>query len=106
MTNELQFRQESETILNQDKIWVDPVVGINAYMMLDENYALRFGGDYGGFGVASDSTWQAYGALDLSLTPKASFTLGYRGMAHNYDKGSFKYDIVMKGPMFGFNFKF
>jgi hypothetical protein len=107
VSNDLTVRRNgTEENYDQNDLWVDPIVGFNTMILLDEGYLFHLGGDYGGFDVSSSSTWQAWTAIDFSLTPKAAFSVGYRALSHDYESGDFKYNMNMRGPTLGFEFHF
>ena len=37
--------------------WVDPLVGVRAFVPITDNWSLQVQADVGGFGVGSTSTW-------------------------------------------------
>lgn len=84
--------------ISQTADWVDPFVGMRAfYNFTDRLYAVAKA-DIGGFGVGSDLTWQAYGALGWRFNKHVSTEIGYRHMDIDYssDKG-FAADMTMSG---------
>jgi len=86
--------------------WWDPIVGANLSLPLIKN-KLSFDGhfDIGGFGAASDFTWQAYPYLNWRISKPISMQLGYRWLGTDYENGSgasrFKYDVVLQGVQLG-----
>lgn len=88
--------------------WVDPFIGLRAcYRFTDRFYAIAKA-DIGGFGVSSDLTWSAYGALGCHLTKsgKTTVELGYKHLAIDYTRGGFTYDMATSGPMINMSLKF
>ena len=53
--------------------------------------------DVGGFGIGSEITWQAYGALGLQITRNIFSELGYRYLYSDYDTTSFIFQAAMHG---------
>jgi hypothetical protein len=90
--------------------WVDPVLVVRVKWPASEPWLLQLRGDFGGFGIGSDLTWQvqAYGGYRVSHLFQA--TVGYRVLDIDYETGSgqerFLYDITTSGPVarLGFNF--
>jgi hypothetical protein len=68
---------------------------------------LRF--DVGGFGIgdASDITWNLSGLINYKPWKHVGLIAGYRAMDVDYRTGSglsrFNYDVLMHGPILGFN---
>ena len=89
--------------------WTDPVIGGRWLWDFANRWTLVARGDIGGFGVGSDFTWQALGALDWQPFKHVSFIGGYRALYQDYEDGSgptlFKYDATLHGPLLGVNIK-
>lgn len=81
--------------------WVDPVVGVRGQAELAERWFFRYNGDIGGFGAASDLTWQVFCGFGLRVNEALSLGLGYRALGTDYSKGSFALDTVTHGPLLG-----
>ncbi len=86
--------------------WVDPVIGLRATVGLARGLSLTMLGDVGGFGVSSDSTWQALASIGYDVTSWVTLRAGYRHLKVDYDDGGFVYDVAMSGPIFGLGFRF
>jgi hypothetical protein len=99
--NLLPGRQEDAS-----ETWADPVVGVRGEVELGAGLHLFGLADVGGFGVSSDSTWQAMGALGYRLTDRIVARAGYRHLAVDYDDGGFVYDVDLSGPILGVSFRF
>lgn len=91
---------------DDDRIWVDPVVGFNSALYAAESVVFRLGGDVGGFTAASNLTWQGWASVGVRVGKKAGLHAGYRAIAHDYEDGDFTYDAVMRGPTLGLDFGF
>ncbi|MEY4388264.1 MAG: hypothetical protein RLY20_3547 [Verrucomicrobiota bacterium] len=86
--------------------WCDPIVGATLALPLSGKKLTAEGRfDVGGFGVASDVTWQAFPYLNWRFTKSASLQLGYRWLGTEYETGSganrFRYDVILSGPQIG-----
>lgn len=92
--------------ISASKTWVDPIIGVRAQRNLSEKMFLRGVADIGGFGVASDLTWQAYVALGYRVSEKTSVSIGYRGLGTDYTDGDFTYDVISHGLILGLEHKF
>ena len=61
-------------------------------------------GNFGGFGVGSDFTWnaQAYVGYEISLFGRPTTLLvGYRALYQDYHHNDFEWDVTMHGPVIG-----
>lgn len=87
------------------KSWVDPFVGFRGRYNITDQLYVAARGDIGGFGVASDLTWNAFAALGYQWTRSFSTELGYRHLAIDYSDGGFIYDTEMSGVYLGLTLK-
>src|SRR3546814_4472448 len=65
--------------------WVDPIVGFRGHLDLGSGFTAMGYFDIGGFGAASDLTWQVYGGLGYRINSWVRGSAGYRhqiGRAH------------------------
>ncbi len=91
--------------------WWDPIIGVNLSVPLI-NDQLSFDGrfDVGGFGAASDLTWQVYPCFNWRFSDWGSLQVGYRWLGTDYETGSgpnrFRYDVVLQGPQLGLTARF
>ena len=83
--------------------WVDPVVGMQAFLPLSKALQLQVRGDVGGFGIGCDFTWQATARLNWQLSRTFRLGVGYRWLDQDYETGtggdSFKWDVQTQGPL-------
>ena len=79
--------------------WADPYVGVSGRYTLTKAFYLTGKVDVGGFGVASDVTVQASGALGCQLTRSIYSEIGYRYLYDDYkDNGNgFLYKVSTQG---------
>ncbi len=88
-----------------DQNWVDPILGVRWIGHLNDKWNLSLRGDFGGFGVGSDFTWNTIGLVIYRPWKHVSIAGGYRAMYQDYEDGSgselFQFDATMHGPMFG-----
>ncbi|MCB2185033.1 MAG: hypothetical protein KQJ78_01350 [Deltaproteobacteria bacterium] len=93
-----------------DQSWTDPFVGARLAFSLTENWLFRLRGDVGGFGVGSDSAWQAIALVEYRLANWAGVVVGYRALYTDYADGSGRdenaFDATIHGPVVGVNFWF
>ncbi len=84
--------------------WVDPLIGARIGLDLTDRWVVAGEGDFGGFGVGTDFTWnaQAYVGYETSLFGRpTTFWLGYRALYQNYHHNNFEWDVTMHGPVLG-----
>ena len=96
----------SGATLAESETWVDPVVGVRARADLGAKIFVSGYGDVGGFGAASDLTWQVYGGLGYEVNDWFSAQIGYRVLDVDYENDGFVYDVTMDGPILGLMFRF
>jgi hypothetical protein len=90
--------------LEATRNWVDGIVGARARRTLPRKWWASAYGDLGAGG--SDFTCQIVGNAGLDIRERYALVLGYRYLKADYDKNEFLFDTAMKGPLFGFTFKF
>ena len=78
--------------------WTDPYFGFAGRYNLSKAFYLTGKVDVGGFGVGSDITVQAYGALGCQVTRSIYSELGCRYLYEDYDSGGFLYKVSTYGP--------
>lgn len=86
--------------------WTDPIVGLRGQTSLNEQLRFGFRADIGGFGIASQFTWQGYVGLGWQLSPSMTASFGYRGLGTDYSRGDFASDTVTHGPLIGLLVRF
>jgi hypothetical protein len=94
---------------DDDKTWVDPVVGLGGRLQLTDRWETFAEGDIGGFGVGSDLTWNWVAGIGygFELFGHASFVrAGYRMLYQDYKDGGFEWDVTYKGPTAGLTTRF
>jgi hypothetical protein len=96
----------AERRASDDEAWVDPVVGARGSVRLLGPLFASAGADIGGFGSASDLTWQVIGTLDVRPFDWLAVRAGYRHLDVDYDHGGYVWDIAMSGPILGATIQF
>lgn len=86
--------------------WVDPAIGLKLSHAFTDKWYANLTGEYGGFGVSSDNTWQALGALGYNINEKWALLGGYRYQSIDYAKDGFIYDMDTSGPFLGAKYTF
>lgn len=111
LDGEIHFRGPLGRVGSGTQDWYDPIVGAQLSLPVSGK-KLTFDGrfDVGGFGIASDITWQAFPYLNWHFSEVASLQLGYRWLTTDYEDGSgsnrFEYDVIVQGPQLGFTLNF
>ena len=88
---------------DQSESWVDPLIG-SPSLELTDRWAIVGEGNFGGFGVGSDFTWNVQAFLGYRTTMfgrKTTFLLGYRALYQDYHHSDFEWDVTMHGPVLG-----
>jgi hypothetical protein len=89
-----------------DQVWADPIVGVRLNIELGRDFSFAAAGDVGGFGLASDLTWQLLGTVDYRFNDWFSVRAGYRHLAVDYENDGFVWDVDLSGPIVGATFRF
>jgi len=86
--------------------WVDPVVGLRAFLPLTDKLSLQAQADVGGFGAGSDITWSALATINYTFTDHLSVSAGYKVLDVDYDRGGHVFDTRLSGPVLGLTLRF
>ena len=86
--------------------WVDPVVGVGGKVRVAKPVMLYAKGDIGGFGAASDFTWQVQGGFEFQITRCLYSNVGWRYLKFDYSSGGFSNKTEMNGPFIETGLKF
>jgi hypothetical protein len=96
--------------VDQDKTWVDPLVGLTVRTPGTHRVQARVYTEIGGFGVGSDFTWQIFPTVGFKFSDRFSLEVGYRWLDLDYSTGDgnerFAYDVLTQGPVGGLAFRF
>src|SRR4051812_24653199 len=63
--------------------WVDPALGVSGRVRVWKPVSLWAKGDVGGFGAASDFTWQVQGGVEIRVTRSIYTDLGWRYLKYD-----------------------
>jgi hypothetical protein len=95
---------------DQNKSWLDPLVGARFEVPMGQRWSFVGRGDVGGFGVGSDFAWQATAHFDWRISPHVGMAFGYEALDMDYDDGEgadeFRYDMIIQGPFLAVTFAF
>jgi opacity protein-like surface antigen len=85
--------------------WVDPIVGLRAFVPISERWSVTGFGDVGGTG-GGDYSWELYGGLNYAFSDRWAGVLGYRYMSITHDANELSLDVNLQGPLFGVTYMF
>lgn len=94
-----------QTISGGDS-WVDPIVGVKGRHNIDDNWYIKGSALFGGFGASSDSLYDIAGFVGYEWKNGIEMYAGWRIADTDYEKGPFKWDMRLSGPMTGLTLKF
>jgi hypothetical protein len=86
--------------------WVDPLVGLRAFLPVTEKLSLQGQSDIGGFGAGSDLTWSAMATVNYVFSERLSASMGYKVLDADYDDDGHVYDTRLSGPVLGMTLRF
>jgi hypothetical protein len=86
--------------------WVDPLVGLRAFLPLTKKMSLQGQTDIGGFGAGSDLTWSALATVNYVFNDRLSASLGYKVLDVDYAHDGHVYDTRLSGPVLGMTGRF
>jgi hypothetical protein len=86
--------------------WFDPFIGLRGRYNLTKALYLTGEADVRGFGVGSEITWQAYGAVGCQITRNIYSEVGYRYLYLDYDTTSFIFQGSLHGAQITVGLKF
>lgn len=86
--------------------WVDPLLGLRAFLPITEALSLQTQADIGGFGAGSDFTWSAMATVTYLFSEHFSVSAGYKVLDVDYDHDGHVFDARMSGPVLGVTYRF
>jgi len=100
--------------IDEDKSWLEPLLGIRTIWDLNERWVLTMAGDIGGVAFGSDFAWSASGLIGYQFSlfgeDNARVFAGYRALYQDYTDGSgtdkFEWDVTLHGPILGLRIRF
>ena len=96
-------------LVDANQNWLDPLIGVRMLWDMAKKWDLLLRLDVGGFGIgdASDFAWNLSGLINYKPWKHVGLIAGYRALDVDYRTGSgssrFTYDVLMHGPILGFN---
>jgi opacity protein-like surface antigen len=89
-----------------DESWWDPLIGIRLLIPFGQRWTGVLYGDYGGFDVGSDSSYQAIAGVNWQFAKHFSAKAGYRYVYQDFEDDGFKWDMAAYGPYLGLGIRF
>jgi hypothetical protein len=86
--------------------WVDPLVGLRAFLPITQKLSVQGQADIGGFGAGSDFTWSALVTVNYAFRDSLSTSVGYKLLDVDYDYNGHLYDRRLSGPALGMTYQF
>lgn len=86
--------------------WVDPLVGVRAFLPVTEKLSFQAQADIGGFGAGSDLTWSAMATVNYAFSDRFSASVGYKVLDVDYDHDGHVFDTRLSGPVLGMTYRF
>lgn len=95
---------------DESQEWLEPAVGARISAELVEDLDAFVKTDFGGFGIGSKFTWTLQAGIGWTVWPYVVIDAGYRVLDVYFIDGDgedkFRYDALLYGPYFGFDFRF
>lgn len=92
--------------IDSSSSWVDPIVGLRGSVHFADRWFAVAELDIGGFGVGSDFSWHALGAIGFEISRTVAVEAGWKHLDVDYQDGSFIFDVALSGPFLAFTFTF
>lgn len=88
----------------KDRQWVDAVAGARVSWVLSDRVSATAMGFAGAGGANYE--WDVFGGFGYRFTDRLTGFAGYRAMKVDYQRGTFVYDSLQHGPLFGMRTRF
>jgi len=105
INSEVNKRLNNRTV-SDSKTWADPFVGLRGKYYFNDDLYFVGRGDYGGFGISSDQTYNIYAAFGMQVKENIVTEVGFRRVGVDYQDGNFSYDATFTGPFIGTMIRF
>jgi hypothetical protein len=86
--------------------WADPIIAARYHIDVSKKFGFTVYGDVGGFGLASQLTWQALGTVDYRPIDWLTIRAGYRHLFFDYQLPDLRLNLGLSGPILGATFRF
>ncbi len=92
--------------IHSSKSWIDPIVGLRGDLRFGGKWFAMLEADVGGFGLGSEFSWHAMGAVGYQFNRHVAAELGWKHLDVDYRSGAFVFDVALSGPFLAFTFSF
>ena len=89
-----------------DKTFADPIIAARLNAGVAPRLSATVQADAGGFGVASDFTYQLVGTLNYRIGQGSYISAGWRHLYLDYSDSGTRFDGSQTGPLVGVTFRF
>lgn len=86
--------------------WIDPLLAARLRSTWSPKWSTLVHVDIGGFGMGSDSTWQAVATANYQINETFLISTGFRHLAVDRDENGTRVDVSMSGPLLGATWMF
>ena len=86
--------------------WVDPLLAARLRSTWAPNWSTLVHVDTGGFGIGSDSTWQAVATANYQIRNAFHLSAGFLHLSVDRDENGTRIDVSMNGPLLGATWMF
>lgn len=86
--------------------WIDPLLAARLRSTWAPNWSTLVHVDTGGFGIGSDSTWQAVATANYQISNAFHLSAGFRHLSVDRDENGTRIDVSMSGPLLGATWMF
>lgn len=86
--------------------WIDPLLAARLRSTWSAKWSTLVHVDIGGFGIGSDSTWQAVATANYQINETFLISTGFRHLAVDRDENGTRVDVSMSGPLLGATWMF
>ena len=96
-------RDRADILVEAAERWIDPFIGARVIADLGRRWSVIARGDFGGFGVGSELTWNLLGAIGYLINDRVVLRAGYRHLAVDFrdEQDGFTFDVATSGWMLG-----
>lgn len=92
--------------VSETERWIDPLLVARLRSTWTPTWSTLVHVDTGGFGIGSDSTWQAVATANYQINNAVHLSAGFRHLAVDRDENGTRIDVSMSGPLLGATWMF
>jgi hypothetical protein len=107
ISNEVDVRFAGLSLSHKESFsWMDPVVAARLLVRVSDRLSFLVHSDIGGFGTASDFTWQVLATINYNISERWTVSAGYKRLYVDYDKDGHVFNTTLSGAVLGLTFRF